>query len=175
MPITPEARRRLADLMESRRLELGLRWQDVAEVSSLSLKTLHSVRTGGAGISPLTRSGIATALRWSPDSVQKILDGGDPEPLTGPVAVSGPPGVREDNLLHPYLMWVRRDLDLAKARHGPGFAGKDAFTEPHEIAVWDAHVFTVEQRIDTIAKMRLDAGEAARSDGVRGSAGLPDA
>ena len=37
MPLTVTSRRRLAEAMEERRRELGLRWQDIAEAGSRSI------------------------------------------------------------------------------------------------------------------------------------------
>ena len=96
MPTTPDARHRLAELMEDRRLELGLRWQDVVDAATaagfkVSLKALHSVRTGTAGLRPLTQRAIEAGLRWEHGSIQRIEDGGDPVALSGPpVPVTGP-------------------------------------------------------------------------------------
>jgi hypothetical protein len=73
-PITPEARKRLAEAMEDRREELGLRWQDVAAAGGVSLKTLHSARTGDSGIAPLTRHGIEVGLQWERKTVLRILE-----------------------------------------------------------------------------------------------------
>lgn len=90
MPIAPEARQRLADLMEARRRELRLRWQDVAEAAGLALKTLHSVRTGNSGIAALTETGIEDALRWRRGSVSRVIAGGDPAPLEDPARAAAP-------------------------------------------------------------------------------------
>src|ERR1017187_678062 len=94
MPISPEARQRLRDLIDHRRLELRLRWQDVATAGGISLKALHSVRTGNAGIAAPTRGGIEDGLRWQSGSVDSILEGGDPTPL-GSRAGSGVPAIDE--------------------------------------------------------------------------------
>src|ERR1035441_6988018 len=84
MPITPEARQRLADLMDARRQELDKLWQDVARDGGISLKALHTARTGGSSIRPSTRRSIEKGLRWERMSVDRIMDGGDPVPLTPP-------------------------------------------------------------------------------------------
>jgi hypothetical protein len=92
MPIAPEARLRLARQMDERRRDLRLRWQDVAKAGGISLKTLHSVRTGDAGIAPLTESGIEDGLRWEPGSVAAILDGGSAVPRDDRVPAEPPEG-----------------------------------------------------------------------------------
>lgn len=78
MPTTQEARSRLAALMEERRTQLRMRWQDVAEAGRVSLKAIHAARTGTAAIRPLTQRGIEDGLRWAPGSVEDILAGGEP-------------------------------------------------------------------------------------------------
>jgi hypothetical protein len=86
MPTQPSERIRLRSLMEDRLLELNLRWQDVADEGGVSLRVLSTARTGTAEILPRTRRGIAKGLRWTPDSVDRILDGRDP------MASPGSPG-----------------------------------------------------------------------------------
>lgn len=75
--ITP-ARQRLGRLIEDRRESLGLTQRDVAP---------HSVTFGNlvAG-RPVKRETLRRAFRalgWDPDSVQNVLDGGNPRPLSG--------------------------------------------------------------------------------------------
>ena len=90
MPARPPARQRLADLMESRRLELGLRWREVAEAGNISYEVIRAVRNGNGQIRPLSQHGIETGLHWSAGSVQRILDGGDPASIEpAPVTTSG--------------------------------------------------------------------------------------
>ena len=81
MPISPDARRRLADLMDERRAELRLRWRDVADLGGVSYEVIRAVRNGTGEIRRLTQRGIEDGLRWAPGSVQAILDGGEPRPL----------------------------------------------------------------------------------------------
>src|SRR5579859_6950920 len=80
MPPRPPGRERLAALMEERRMELGLTWEQVADAAGIRYETLRAVRNRDGSIRPLTRRAIATALRWSPGSVDLILAGADPEP-----------------------------------------------------------------------------------------------
>jgi len=81
----PEARRRLAALMNERRLDLNLTWREVAERGRVSMRALGYARTGDDEIRPLTQAGIETGLGWERGSVSLILDGGDPVPLGGAV------------------------------------------------------------------------------------------
>ena len=83
-------RRRLSDLMEQRRLELGLRWKQVAEAGGISYESIRAIRSGTADMRSLTRHGIETGLRWEAGSVERILAGGDPAPLAEPAPVIPP-------------------------------------------------------------------------------------
>src|SRR5579884_2256803 len=56
-PGSADSRQRLALMMDQRRQELCLRWQDVAVQGGISLKALLNVRTGDADIRVLTRRG----------------------------------------------------------------------------------------------------------------------
>jgi hypothetical protein len=89
MPIEPEARQRLADLMDERRQELDKLWQDVASDGDISLKALHAARSGDTSIRPATRRKIEKGLRWERMSVDRILDGEDPVPLPPELVVVG--------------------------------------------------------------------------------------
>jgi hypothetical protein len=88
MPGMPQARR-LAQLMEERRLDLGLRWSDVAAESGMSVEGLRAMRRDGAVPRPLNQRGIERALRWERGSIGRILRGGDPAPAAAETAVSG--------------------------------------------------------------------------------------
>jgi hypothetical protein len=86
MAARPAERDRLAALMEDRRLELGLTWKEVADAGELSYEVIRAVRNGSSTIRQLTKRGITKALLWTPDSVDRILDGRDP------MASPGSPG-----------------------------------------------------------------------------------
>ena len=81
MPARTAARQRLADLMERRRLDLGLTWREVAEAGNISYEVIRAIRNGNGQIRPLSKHGIEVGLKWEAESVQRILDGGDPAPL----------------------------------------------------------------------------------------------
>ncbi|GGM64347.1 hypothetical protein GCM10012275_38660 [Longimycelium tulufanense] len=84
-------RERLADAMERRRLELRMRWKDVAAAGDIAYETLRAIRKGkGDEIRGLTKVAIETALRWAPGSVDVILSGGEPTPLEQPQPPSFP-------------------------------------------------------------------------------------
>ena len=127
MSTGPDPRRRLAELMEERRLDLGLYWQDVVDAAiaagfKLSLKTLHSVRAGTAGIRPLTQRAIEAGLQWEHGSIQSIEDGGDPAPA--PVPYPRPVAAPEP------LLVVADDAEAVSS------AGIIALLPPHERRVW---------------------------------------
>jgi hypothetical protein len=82
--ITPEERGRLDRLMDARRLDLGLTWREVAARGGLSYESLREIRTGPGGTRTLTMRKIDAALEWLPGSVERTLNGGEPQndPLT---------------------------------------------------------------------------------------------
>ena len=138
MPITPEARQRLADLMDARRQELDKLWQDVARDGGISLKALHTARTGGSSIRPSTRRSIEKGLRWERMSVDRIMDGGDPVPLTpppqsyAPAPEAGPDEIGADER----QVWA--EVADALGRHGPGAVGAQVFpASATEAGIWD--------------------------------------
>jgi hypothetical protein len=87
MPGMSQARR-LAALMEERRLDLGLRWTDVAAESGMSVEGLRTMRRDGAVPRALNQRGIERALRWEPGSIGRILRGEDPVPVAAPEQIS---------------------------------------------------------------------------------------
>ena len=154
MSIRPDGRRRLAELMEARRLDLGLYWQDVVDAAvaagfRLSLKTLHTVRAGDAGIRPMTQRAIETGLQWEHGSIQRIEDGGDPVDALPAVALPAPPPVLEpapdpgDDVTGAVVaalfgpkerkIWahIRRHLEASPV-------GAALFADPAQAALWPA-------------------------------------
>lgn len=72
---------RLDQAMEQRRLDLGMRWGDVATAASIAEVTLRAVRRGENQPSALTRRRIEDALRWEHGSIEAILNGDEPTAL----------------------------------------------------------------------------------------------
>jgi hypothetical protein len=70
--------------MDERRLDLGLRWADVASESGMSIEGLGAMRRTGAVPRALNQRGIEKALRWERGSVKRILRGEDPVPAAAP-------------------------------------------------------------------------------------------
>lgn len=69
---------RLARLMNERRLELDMKWDEVAAAAGIKPPTLRAVRNGTSKPSPLTARGIDRALSWTPGSTEAVLGGGEP-------------------------------------------------------------------------------------------------
>ena len=147
--ISPEARERLASLMDDRRLELGLRWRDVAEAGGISYEALRDIRNGSGGIRRLTEHAIDTGLQWEPGTVARILAGGDPAPVRGtrstapapdepvadPAADAGDDvtGVVVAALFGP----VERRIWASIRRHLAATpAGSKLFSDPAQAAMW---------------------------------------
>lgn len=191
MPTDPEVRRRLGALMEERRLELGLRWQDVAEHGGVSLKALHSARTGNASIRPLTQQAIENGLRWQHGSIQRVIDGGDPVAASierTPVIATGsaalPPLAVADYATAADTATATEyadDMDVTAAvvraaihplerqiweevnRHPEGSAAAVIFTDPVERALWGREDIPESERIKYVAALRaVSRNPAAR-------------
>ena len=83
-------RERLAAHIDARQQALGVPWTQVIKESGLTKEGLRKIREGLTGSPrPQTKRGLERALRWALGSVDKILAGGDPEPLTGQRSGSG--------------------------------------------------------------------------------------
>ena len=80
------ARRRLSALMDKRRADLRLRWDDVAVRAEVSVAHLRRVRGSQAPLTPFVAAAIEDALEWSRGSIERILQGGEP---TGTANISG--------------------------------------------------------------------------------------
>jgi len=75
---TPETR--LSELMDERRTDLELRWEDVADLIGISETGLRRLRHREGMPRKLTCRGIERAMGWTRGSVERIvLDNGDPE------------------------------------------------------------------------------------------------
>ncbi|MER7213530.1 MULTISPECIES: hypothetical protein [Streptosporangium] len=94
------ARSRLAQLMDERRVQLGLTWNQVADRANLTKEGLRTVRTGTRKIMPLTKGGIEVALAWQQGSVDAILAGGTPEEVPPSARAPEAPA---DNLAAPWI------------------------------------------------------------------------
>lgn len=71
---------RLDRRMNERRLQLGIRWKEVADDADITYQTLGQLRKGRP-VSDLTISNVERALHWEPGSIRTIQEGGAPSPL----------------------------------------------------------------------------------------------
>lgn len=78
--VVDPARERLAALMNKRRLQLGMRWREVAQRAGMTEQNLIKIRKGTISVTEDAAAGIERALRWQPGSVFAILAGDDPVP-----------------------------------------------------------------------------------------------
>lgn len=180
MPESPN-RQRLAELMEGRRKDLRLRWQDVAEASGLSLKTLHSVRSSDKRVAELTKTGIEDGLRWEHGSVDLILSGGDPVPLPAAEAAFPLSPAADDfdvmqvipvpaelrDAARPYAVKYHRLYVEAVARTGSTDPPGDEVFEPHS---WGAQSWDLFRRQfpDTLRRLGIIAGASVPDDRAPG-------
>jgi hypothetical protein len=72
---------RLDDAMDARRLDLDLRWREVADRARLNEATLRAIRVGRNKPSQLAKRRIEEALQWASGSVDAVMAGGEPKPL----------------------------------------------------------------------------------------------
>lgn len=86
-PAPDDAAARLLDAaMDRRRLELGLRWRDVALRAGASDQALRDIRRGRTSPRALTVRKLEEALEWRAGSVSAVLGGGQPTPADGAAA-----------------------------------------------------------------------------------------
>ena len=83
---------RLSKLMDERRADLGLTWEQVADRAGIKYETIRAIRTGDSRGRTPTRRVISIALEWTPGSVDRILEGGNPE-----TAPAGQPAAEGDD------------------------------------------------------------------------------
>lgn len=70
---------RLNELLDKRRLSLGLRWKDIANRAGVSHHTILQLRKGEP-VADLTTAGVERALQWEPGSIARILQDKPPVP-----------------------------------------------------------------------------------------------
>jgi transcriptional regulator with XRE-family HTH domain len=74
------ARARLADQLNKRRLQLGIRWVEVARRAGMTVQNLSRIRRGEIGLSQDAAAGIERALWFAEGSVAA----GNPIPVDDP-------------------------------------------------------------------------------------------
>lgn len=175
--------------MERRRLELGLRWREVAEAGGISYEAVRSVRNGNSKIALLSQRGIEVGLRWAPGSVQNILDDGDPVPLgglsgsgtlSGTAASTGVASAGDSPLVIRIVRTVMEEIEadaeeeIARIegqvrdeirRHPGGAPAGRIFTHPAEVALWQMEITPEAQRVREIAEFRFARRRPFRSPG----------
>lgn len=118
--IDPEARKRLADAMDERRIELGLTWREVAQRGRISPETVRAARNGTSNIPPLTAKALEEGLAWRRGTIEALLSD---EPVAAPAAATAPNPASEserpadypaDFPDHPALwdLWLDARLEL---------------------------------------------------------------
>lgn len=104
-----DARARLDRAMNDQRLELRLRWVEVARRARMSVQNLSLIRKGKIDITDLAAANLEEAFEWDRGRIKDILQDGDSapvDPLTGPTGEIG------------------RMVEAYRKRHGPDAAGK---------------------------------------------------
>ena len=164
--------------MDDRRLELGLRWRDVAEAGGISYEALRDVRNGTRGIRRLTQHAIEVGLRWETGSVQRILDGDDraaaePAPVTVPPDDDATGAVVAAEAMETAVVTAalpRREREVwgeMRASLQNTRLGRDLFSDPREAAMWPAGSAPIELTEDAARVLDAtppDALFTARSD-----------
>lgn len=89
-------RQRLADAMEDRRLQLRLKWIEVARRAEMSESNLVRIRKGEIALTPLAARAIEDALEWEAKSIEGVLRGEAPKPRVPQGVPPIPEGVRVD-------------------------------------------------------------------------------
>lgn len=79
--------------MDERRLALGMRWRDLADRTGLSGQALRDIRRGRSVPRDLTARNLEDALGWDRGSIQRVLQGDEPE-----VVAASPPSGAADGL-----------------------------------------------------------------------------
>lgn len=104
---------RLSEAMDRRRLELRLKWTQVADRADLSQAGLGAIRRGERSPSALTKARIEHALEWAPGSVDAILAGDGPASASAGVSQA----VLELQAEHEHLTGSLAELEELGARN----------------------------------------------------------
>jgi transcriptional regulator with XRE-family HTH domain len=77
----PEPHERLDEAMNQRRLELRLKWRDLASTAGVTYEALRAIRRGESRPTEFTARALDEVLHWASGSIHAILNGGEPTPL----------------------------------------------------------------------------------------------
>lgn len=69
-----EVRARLDREMDRRRLELHLRWNQVAERAGMTYGNLHKIRKGQTALTEFAKSGLERALDWPRGHIDQSIE-----------------------------------------------------------------------------------------------------
>jgi transcriptional regulator with XRE-family HTH domain len=108
---------RLDKAIETRRLDLDLSLNDLAAAAKISAATLRAIRRGTNQPGALTKRRIEDALKWGHGSIEAILAGGDPKPITLRHLTDG--GRADESLTvtrEPSVAELRAELEAQRAR-----------------------------------------------------------
>lgn len=78
--------RRLDEALDSRRLDLGLSWVQLAALAGVSDVSMRNFRKGRTAPGSLSKRRIEDALRWAPGSIDAVLEGKEPTLADGGAA-----------------------------------------------------------------------------------------
>lgn len=118
-----EAWKRLAEALVRRRAQLGYGYRmrpEFAEQTHLSARTISRLENATRDSYPAaTLAQADLAYRWEPGSVERILAGGDPIPLTGTPGAAPPHEARKFDDGRLQAIWELRSV------LGPGREGEE--------------------------------------------------
>lgn len=77
-PDVQESWESVAEQVKRRRLERGLSQRGAADAAGVSPTTWQSLELHHKSVGDLTKAGIARALGWPIDAIDRLLDGEDP-------------------------------------------------------------------------------------------------
>lgn len=155
--IVAEHSQRLADAVDQRRRELGYTtWQALQDAAGISAQGLKNVRNGERRryqdrlTVPLTR-----ALRWTPDSIERLLAGDEPTEL-GPTSIDL---LAESAGRHQ--MHIGSDA-LTRAKVDNDALAAVAASIEHLTPVIDGEVSRLERRIEQLERAVQSLGPVLR-------------
>jgi hypothetical protein len=76
--LDPDSARQFDREMNVRRLELRMRWNEVAQLARMSVQNLSGIRKGKINLSEIAELSLEEALRWEPGSIEAIFAGKPP-------------------------------------------------------------------------------------------------
>lgn len=111
----------MVEAIERRRVQLGLGPGEFARAAGITPQGLAPVRAGKRrAYMDKVRFGVARALAWEPDAIDRLLRGEDPVEITGVVIATGGPGVELTVGTYP--------VEEARARLATALEGVDDAT-----------------------------------------------